>query len=235
MESKPFNIVILAAGGGTRLGRPSPKVLTTLADGQTILNRQLVLLRGAFGRESPICVVVGFKADLVMGAAAAEAMFAYNELSDQTNTARSLLRGLEVVGTGGVLWLNGDVVFDRAVLPHLAPFIGCDESFVAVNRAPVGDEEVKYLLDGQGHVRQLSKEVDGAEGEALGINYVAAADRDRFVSALGGCADHDYFERAIETATDVGLRFRAVDISEHGCVEVDFEADLVAANRLVDT
>lgn len=230
-----LSIVILAAGGGTRLGRPGPKTLTTLADGQTILNRQMTLLRKTFGRSAPICVVVGFKADHILEAAAKTATFAYNELFDQTNTARSLLRALNVVGDGGVLWLNGDVVFEPNVLTHLAPFIVHEQNFVAVNQAAVSDEEIKYVRNVHGHISALSKHVAGAEGEALGINYIAASDRARFVAELEGCEEHDYFERAIETSVAAGVRFLAVDISAYCCVEVDFETDLEAANCLVES
>jgi CDP-glycerol glycerophosphotransferase len=233
MGETSFNIVILAAGGGTRLGRPFPKALTRLADGETILGRQLALLRYVFGAGVPICVVVGFKADLVLEAAASQAAFAYNEVFDQTNTAHSLHRALQVIGPGGVLWLNGDVVFDERVLAHLAPFVAQDRSFVAVNRAVVGVEEVKYRRDDEGFVRTISKDVVDSEGEAVGINYVAAGDRPPLADALARCTDHDYFERGIERATDAGVRFRAVDISAYPCVEVDFEADLRAANGIV--
>jgi len=41
--------VILAAGMGTRLGRPWPKPLTPLSDGRTIMSQQMENLRTAFG------------------------------------------------------------------------------------------------------------------------------------------------------------------------------------------
>jgi len=146
-----------------------------------------------------------------------------------------------------VLWLNGDVVFVPGLLdalrPHLAAGERCladpaqvpahDRSFVAVNTDSVAEEEVKYTLDGDGYIKELSKQVTGALGEAVGINYVAAADRDTLVAHLDACADGDYFERGLETAiAEGGLRVAAVDISAYGCVEVDFEPDLERANQL---
>ncbi|WP_246001687.1 NTP transferase domain-containing protein [Allorhizocola rhizosphaerae] len=53
------NVVILAAGLGTRLGRPHPKPLTRLADGRTILRLQLHNPRTHFGPSLHIMVVVG--------------------------------------------------------------------------------------------------------------------------------------------------------------------------------
>ncbi|HEX6498566.1 MAG TPA: phosphocholine cytidylyltransferase family protein [Micromonosporaceae bacterium] len=227
------NAVILAAGMGTRLGRPYPKPLTPLADGRSILRQQLDHLAETFGPALRITIVVGFKMDLVMEAAAGEASFVYNEVYDQTNTSKSLLKALRLAPPGGVLWLNGDVVFVPGLLDELRPAIEADRSFVAVNTASVADEEVKYTLDGDGYVKELSKQVVNGLGEAVGINYVASADRDVLIAHLQRCADNDYFERGIETAiAEDGLRVAAIDISRFGCVEVDFEPDLDRANQI---
>ena len=88
------------------------------------------------------------------------------------------------------------------------------------------------MLDGEGFVRELSKTVRGGLGEAVGINFVSAADRPVLLEQLAACADDDYFERGIETAiAERGLRFLPVDISAWVAVEVDFEEDLARANR----
>jgi choline kinase len=228
-----INVVILAAGLGTRLGRPHPKPLTPLADGRSILRQQLDHLRWTFGAQAHVTIVVGYKMDLIMEAAAEDAAFVYNELYDQTGTAKSLLKALRLAPPGGVLWLNGDVVFVPGLLDALVPHIEAGRSFVAVNTASVDDEEVKYTLDADGYVFELSKKVVDGLGEAVGINYVAAADRAVLTEHLERCPDTEYFEHGLETAiADAGLRVTAVDISEYGCVEVDFEPDLDRANAL---
>jgi choline kinase len=225
-----LQVAILAAGMGTRLGRPFPKPLTELASGKSILAQQVDNLRGAYGQELRITVVVGFKHDLIMERFP-DVLFAYNEAYDQTNTSKSLLRALRLSHHGGVLWLNGDVVFDARLLDRLRPLIDGGQSFVCVNTAAVGDEEVKYTVGDDGCIAELSKTVTGGLGEAVGINYVSDADKPSLIAHLDACDDQDYFERGIELAVARdGLRVKPVDISEFYAVEVDFEDDLARAN-----
>jgi choline kinase len=229
----PMQVVILAAGMGTRLGRDHPKPLTPLQDGRSILQRQLDGLRSVLGQEVPITAVVGFRCEMIMQAAP-DLTFAYNPDFASTNTSKSLLRGLQNSRDGGVLWLNGDVVFDPAVIELVLPYLQADQSFVCVDTNTVADEEVKYTLDADGFVRELSKTVVGGLGEAVGINYVSAGDKAALIEHLGACGVQDYFERGMETAIEAhGVRFRPIDISEFAAVEVDFETDLARANNLL--
>jgi choline kinase len=225
-------IVILAAGMGTRLARPLPKPLTELSDGRSIMKQQIDNMKFAFGETFRLMIVVGFKLEAIIERFP-EATFVYNELYDQTNTSKSLLKALRASGDGGALWLNGDVVFDPEVLNRVIPEITADHSFVVVNTAKVSDEEVKYTLDGQGFINQLSKTVVGGLGEAVGINFVSSADKDALIKRLEQVGDQDYFERGIELGIEQdSLRFKAIDISDLYAIEVDFDEDLQRANEL---
>ena len=231
----PAQVVILAAGMGTRLGRSLPKPLTPLHDGRTILQRQLDTLWSVLGPDVEITAVVGHQCEQVMRAAP-DLRFCYNPDFACTNTAKSLLRALRTTRDGGVLWLNGDVVFSPGVLHEALPLLHEGQSFVCVDTSTVADEEVKYTLDDTGHIRELSKTVVGGLGEAVGINYVSAADKPVLISHLERCGDQDYFERGLETAIlERGLRVRPLDISRYAAVEVDFETDLHRANTMIPT
>ncbi len=222
--------VILAAGMGTRLGRPWPKPLTPLSDGRTIMRQQIDNLTKAFASELRVMTVIGFKLELIIESFPNN-LYVYNEAYDQTNTNRSLLKALKLSGPGGVLWMNGDVVFDPSVLERIKEYIERDESFVCVNTAAVGDEEVKYRVDTNGLINELSKQVVDALGESVGINFVAEKDKANLISGLEACADDDYFERGIEiTIERDGTQFLPIDISDLYAVEVDFEEDLTRAN-----
>ncbi len=228
-----IQVVILAAGMGTRLSRPLPKPLTELKDGRSIMQQQVDNLKTAFGADYRLTTVVGFKMESIIERFP-EATYVYNEEYDQTNTSKSLLRALKASGDGGVLWMNGDVVFDPEVLRRVTPMINTDESFVVVNHSSVADEEVKYTLDAAGFVAELSKTVVGGLGEAVGINFVSSKDKAAVIKRLDEVADQDYFERGVEIAIAAGeVKFKAIDISDLYAVEVDFAEDLARANEVI--
>lgn len=225
--------VILAAGMGSRLGRALPKPLTQLNDGRSIMQQQHDNIRAAFGKAATITTVVGYRAETIVEAFP-DATYVYNERYDQTNTSKSLMRALGTTGKAGVLWMNGDVVFDPRVLGRAIELIEADKSFVAVNTAKVSDEEVKYTVDAAGNIRELSKIVVGGIGEAVGINYIASSDKQAFIRQLGRVDDQDYFERGLELAIqEDGVQIRPLDISDLYAVEVDFAEDLERANLFV--
>ena len=130
-------VVILAAGMGTRLARPLPKPLTELRDGRSIMKQQLDNLKSAFGDTYRVLIVVGYKLEAIIERFP-EATFVYNEYYDQTNTSKSLLKALRAAPDGGVLWLNGDVVFDGGLLVEIG-------AGPAVSRASKALEESRAL------------------------------------------------------------------------------------------
>ena len=226
-------IVILAAGMGSRLGRSLPKPLTELSDGRTIMKQQFDNIHHAFGNSAKVTIVVGYKLEHIIDAFP-EANFVYNEQYDQTNTSKSLMRALRASAPGGVLWMNGDVVFDPETLERAAKLVARDQSFVSVNTSRVADEEVKYTTDAEGYIRELSKTVKNGLGEAVGINYVSRNDKAVLLRQLGRVGDQDYFERGIELAIEQnGLLFEPIDISDLYAVEIDFAEDLERANLYV--
>ena len=230
-------VVILAAGLGTRLARPHPKPLTQLVDGRTILQQQVDNLKTAFGKKLRLTIVVGYKLDLIMEHVP-DASFVYNNAFDQTNTSKSLLRALRNTTKGGVLWLNGDVVFDPRLLDLLKPYMEMNQSIVAVNTATVADEEVKYTTDMNGYISDLSKTVSTsiALGEAVGINYVAKQDKKKLIHRLQRVSEQDYFEQAVEkTIRADNVSYLPVDTSQYQAIEVDCYEDLIRANIAMES
>lgn len=226
-----MKIIILAAGIGSRLENPFPKPLTPLKSGDTIMKQQINNLSSYFNFDD-INIVVGFKKDLIMESIP-DATYIYNPIFDQTNTSKSLLKALKKYVGESVLWLNGDVVFDKKIFGLLTPYINKNASFVSVNNEEVGDEEIKYTLNPDGFIKEISKTVKNGLGEAVGINFISSKDIDFLIKRLEECDNNDYFEKGIETAIlKDQIKVHAVDISEFKCIEIDFLEDLEIANKI---
>ncbi len=182
-----------------------------------------------------IWIVVGFQAQRVRDHVAASwpgIRFVENPKYMDTNTAKSMLVGLRALGPGSVLTLNGDVVFDDGILQMLMADPALTS--LAVDPRVCGEEEVKYRLR-DGRLMALSKQVHG-DGESVGVNHFAAADRDLLEQALDYVEDQAYFERAVEHMLPFTKRpVRCVDIGELRAMEIDFPEDLVEARRLFGT
>jgi L-glutamine-phosphate cytidylyltransferase len=213
--------VILAAGMGTRLGTLIPKPLTSLVDEKTIMDYQVERLAEAVGIDN-ILAIVGYKKELVMEKFP-ELSFVYNHAYTQTNTAKSLLSALRKLDDD-VLWMNGDVYFWPAVLQKL---IASPTSAALVDTKKCGDEEIKYTLNKQGTIVELSKQVQNGVGEAVGINLIKRQDLAAFCAELEKVGPQDYFEKALENLTMAGkLTLTPVQLDDLFCQEIDFPEDL---------
>jgi len=224
-----MKVIILAAGIGSRLGKPNPKPLTPLKDDKTILAHQVEGLKNYVNKED-IFVVVGYKKDMIMEAFP-DLSYIDNDSYNATNTSKSLLIALNQFADEDILWLNGDIVFDHRVIGRLLEY---GKSCMAVNTAQVGDEEVKYKTNEMGHVIEISKEVNNPKGESVGIHNIPANEIPILIKYLSDCNDQDYFEKGLELAIQDGLKVTPIDISDLNCIEVDFPEDLNAANNMID-
>ena len=218
--------IILAAGIGSRLGNSNPKPLTKLKNGETILERQVAYLSEYLGMNN-IIAIVGYKKDLIMESFP-NLLYVYNNFYDTTNTSKSLLAGLNKIEDENVLWLNGDVVFEKKLLPQI---IQCSKSCMAVNTNSVGEEEIKYNVFDDGNIKDVSKTVSPALGEAVGINKIMASDLPLFKANLEKCENQDYFEKALEFSIRDGMKIYPEDISKLLCMEIDFLEDLSNINE----
>ena len=226
-----MKIIILAAGIGSRLGNPFPKPLTKLKNNKSIMQMMTENISSLYSLDL-VNLVVGFKKNLIMESFP-NLTYIYNQYFDQTNTAKSLLKAIKKNKEHSILWLNGDIVFDKNILLKLKEYIDKDISFVAVNTSKVAEEEVKYTLKNN-YINELSKTVENGLGEAVGINFISSKYIDSFIKRLEECDDNDYFERALEVAIEKDdFKIKPVDISEFNCIEIDFEEDLKNANNLI--
>jgi len=225
-----MNVVILAAGIGSRLipFNDLPKTLTLLENGESIFSRIIKSLM----RHVPvdhIYPVVGYKKEMIRECYP-DLNYIVSERFEEENTAKSLLLALSRIPMQNTLWLNGDVVFCPSVLSRLISF-SC--TAMVVNRAQTNEEEVKWLTDDTGRIKEVSKTVQGSMGEAVGVNLIQKNDLPILIEELSLCGDNDYFEKGVEGAIARGVHVWPLEIEEGECVEVDFPEDLILANRVL--
>ncbi len=224
-----MKIVILAAGSGSRLDRPQqgPKALTVLANGQSILELQLSAL-SAYLSLDDLIVSVGYHFEKVMELFPS-LLYCYHPDYASLNTAKSLLKVARKVKED-LLFLNGDLVFH----PHaLKALLNYRKTSMLVAPCSVGEEEMKYTVDADGYIKNVSKNLQGAQGEAVGMNFISKEDLPLFLFHLEQVKNSDYFEHALQDCLRDGMRMRAITIPRNQACEVDFPEDLEQANRLV--
>lgn len=214
--------IILAAGMGTRLGNMVPKPLTAIDQEKSILDFQVERICKEIDIND-IIVVVGYEYQKIMESHQ-NLTYVLNHDYATTGTAKSLLKALIKVKDEDVLWMNGDVYFDEDVLNLL---INSNSSCCLVDNKKCGDEEVKYILNEQGLINEISKEVINPKGEAVGINLIKAEDLESFKEKLRVVGNEDYFEKAIENLIkDQTIGIRPAYLGELFCKEIDFQEDL---------
>jgi choline kinase len=233
LAMKPLEVVILAAGKGSRLGFGLPKALLKLDSGDVLLDYQLDRLNEEFN-DLQISVVVGYKSEL-FSTYSTRVKLLYNPLFDSTNTARSLALALESIKEeSDVLWINGDLYFDGQALTFIKKKIGGSQSFVGIQYGNPDEEAMKFISDGKGCLSIISKDISDGEGEAVGINFVTSQDRPKLLSSLRLVEDNDYYEKALhELATSKSLSIELADLADSFVREIDFLSDLELVNEYI--
>jgi choline kinase len=139
-----LNVVIPAAGQGTRLKSGLPKAILPLPRGETIIGRSIRLIRRTWA-DASIYVVVGWEARSVIRSLPRGVKHLSNENWAETNVAHSIALALEAT-KGPTVVVYGDLVYDRR---FLQPLCGCETSAVLLNSS------------GSLHSREVGLNVEG--------------------------------------------------------------------------
>jgi choline kinase len=232
--------VILAAGCATRL-RPysddTPKTLLPVA-GVPILRRTITsLLRCGIDR---FVIGTGYLEHMVRESVARwfpglDVTFVTNADFRTTNNAYSLSLLREHLENDAFILLDGDVVFDIAVIERL---LERGPDCLAVRSVgDIGLEEVKVTADAEDRVLAIGKHVPvrGAMGESVGIELFSASTSRRLFVALDQRIHqqglvNEYYEAAFQQILDEGATLYGVDIGSLYATEIDTIEDLKAAN-----
>lgn len=144
---------IFNSGRGSRLGALTaerPKALVPLADGETMLARQLRLLRDSGVRD--VVISTGYLAEQIEAATApfaAQGMrfgFVHNPDYQQTNAIVSLERAADYVRGGDLLMLHGDLVFDEGWIRDVLAADATDLAAVDAT-PPLNEKDFKARIE----------------------------------------------------------------------------------------
>jgi choline kinase len=231
---KELEVVILAAGKGSRLGFELPKALIELGSNDILLDYQLNQLNKIFDNIQ-ISVVIGYKSEL-FSSYATRVKLLYNPLFDSTNTAKSLSLALESVDEeADILWINGDVYFDDQAMTIVKAEIENSESCVGIQYGDSDEEAMKFASDMGGNLISISKNISNGEGEAVGINFVTSSDRPKLLSGLKIVKDNDYYEKALnDLLSSKSISLGLLDLSSSFVREIDFLSDLEIVNEHIE-
>ncbi len=225
-----MKVVILAAGMGNRFASNLPKALNKGTNEKTILDLEIEKLSKRFGINN-ILVVVGYKKEHILKLFPT-LNFVFNDKYQTTNTAKSLLLALQKINDD-VICVAGDLYFDEDVLDL---FLNTKYSASLVDKKNCGSEDVKYNLDSEGFIRNISKSVKNPVGEALGIFFIKKDDPKVLKKELNHLTNNDYFSKGLENLIGKGkLKLVPVYVGNLFCQEFDNKAEFKTIVKFVNT
>ena len=241
--------VILAAGMAKRL-RPltdtKPKCLLKVGE-RTLLERTVRAMQQAGITE--FVVVTGYRGEMIkefLTAYSQQPMansqkptfhFLHNADYEHNNNIYSLWMAGEYVRGKEFLLMDSDILCDPAAVARIAHE---PESALALNRHECGEEEIKVIVDADGHITEISKicSIQDAIGESVGIEKMTADYSTALYKELDqmivkeGLIDV-FYERCFERLIPQGHTFKVVDTTDYFSYELDTPEDFQRAQELM--
>jgi len=236
--------LVLAAGVGKRLGHETaelPKTLLSVDGDRTILD--IALANFAQVGLTEALIVTGYAHDRLAErvpalerrhGVALELLF--NPKALEWNNAYSLWCAREAFSEG-VLLANGDTVHPATVEERLLAARGLELVIAVDDAKPLGEEEMKVHVTGEGHLDRINKALDPAtaHGEYIGVTLIEPAAATPLAEALESTWQRDpqlYYEDGFQELADRGGRIGIAPIGAVEWVEVDDHRDLARAREV---
>lgn len=231
-----MQIVLLAAGRGTRLGARTAELPKTLlpVGGRPLAH---TILEGLIPRSSQkIIVVGGFEyATLQAGLApyASHLEFVENKQFEKGNLL-TLLAARPLIKDAFCLF-NADHAYAPAILNQLFSTEPVALTAVCDKDRPLTDDDMKVKLKLDGSVHQMDKKLIQFDAGYVGVTMVPASQLAAYwktaddLLALKGDAIH--VESVLNAWVEQGGKVKVTDISGSVWIEVDNEEDLILAQE----
>jgi choline kinase len=230
--------IILAAGGGTRMGyitHDKPKCLLEI-DGKTILQHQIETLEECEIKD--IILVVGFKVNLVEDFCKKHFWninFVYNTNYACSENLYSLLVARQHFGDGFVC-LNGDVLFDIKIMKELLSYDKEDIIVVTAQKQRYNKEDMKVKLqDGTTRIETINKtmQLSDADAVSIGISKFSNRGATHLLRTFNNMDEikNTWLGLGYQKLVDKGYDIHTFDIHGQRWTEIDFESELTDARK----
>lgn len=214
-----LTVIILAAGVGYRTGGECKSLLRV--GKESILERQLKLIKKKYGNNADIMVVAGHKSAEIVHNFYGNIRIIINESFANTNVVYGAYLGLLSNVNPNVLLVHGDLVFDYDALPEVS-----DESFLLVSNQ-MRKDEIGTLIQGT-KVVNLSYDV---AKKWCHIAYLNKEQLNHFFAycRMSGHKNHYIYEALNSCISEIGP-IKAVECDGH-IIEIDTIQHLAEANK----
>ena len=225
--------MILAAEKESRFGLGVCKTLLPIG-GRTILDQ---IIENVKDYVNSVRIVVGYQKQKIKDKLYMEHPWIktiVNPVWESTNTGFSFVLGLENCPDGDLLWINGDLIFDKKILDFLVE-IDTPYNLVAVRIGETDSEDMKVVLDNSGKVKQFGKRLQKAHGEAIGMGVIRQAHRERLAEEMRRKFYKNktaYYEDLFNFVLEE-IPFLAVNVKEEVCLDINTYSDYLAAISLL--
>ncbi len=236
---KPKNILLLAAGTGSRL-RPLtetiPKALVSCA-GWPLLAYDLEFARRAVAPGGRVVVVAGYHEDLVHQYLEVEAPWADIVVNPNYEKANilSVAAGVQAID-GDFLLMNVDHIYPWAFAERLTEAPGDVVAATDFDRTLCADD-MKVKLDGDRHVARISKKLDDFDCGYIGMTLVrpagVAAWHTAFEEILASHPEDGVAEMVVQRLADSGHPAAICDLSGLRWLEIDTLPELTDAESVL--
>lgn len=151
-----MKVIILAAGQGKRLNnytKGKPKCLLPLGN-ETVLSRQLKILKECGFEEKDIFVVGGYRYEDILSVTTNVIVNSYYDITDNSY---SLGLALQRVPKDSILVLDGDLVFDKEVILDITE--DSRQNIILTKKNNDLEESTGIILNPEGYITEIGKHV----------------------------------------------------------------------------
>ena len=230
----------MAAGMAKRL-RPltdtKPKCLLEVG-GKTLLQRTVDAMAATGITE--FVVVLGYRGNMIRDFLTSHfSLFTFHFLDnvdyEHNNNIYSLWMSGQMVRGKEFLLMDSDILCDPEAVARVARQ---EISALAMQRHPLGEEEMKIVVDAENRILEISKtcRVEDAVGESVGIekmtlDYSEALFRELDQMILQEGLIDIFYERAFERLIPQGHTFSVIDTTDLFSYELDTPEDFERAQQ----